>query len=142
MTMTTMKSAALVVTMLLLGLSPAFAGGNLVRRAERLPTLTIEATHGFSMRDYAVETGAYYRWRIRSDGRDEYRLLAPELFRNAWIQRVSVEEIDVEPVGLGAITFDGEGVVDIWLVPIRPGDYRFYLEGLAGDGFAGVFHVR
>ena len=120
----------------------AVAAGNLTRRAERLEPLELNASSGFSIKAYDLETGVYYRWRIVSDGREEYRLVAPELFRNSWIDRVSIEGHEVEPMGLNAVAFDGEGEIDIWFVPIRPGDYRFHIEALETQGFSGVMHVR
>ncbi|MFQ5566987.1 MAG: hypothetical protein ACE5EU_11560, partial [Paracoccaceae bacterium] len=74
--------------------------------------------------------------------REEYRLMAPELFRNSWIDQVSIEDKEVKPTGLYAVEFDDEGEIDIWFVPIRPGDYRFYIHSLENEGFSGVMHVR
>lgn len=122
--------------------SAAPAAGNLTRRAERLAPLELNAATGFSIKEYTLQTGVYYRWRVVSDGREEYRLMAPELFRNSWIDRVSVEDMAVEPAGLHAVELDNEGEIDIWFVPIRPGDYRFYIETLETQGFEGVIHVR
>ena len=120
----------------------AIAAGNLTRRAERLEPLELNAASGFSVKAYDLETGVYYRWRIVSDGREEYRLVAPGLFRNSWIDRISIEGQEVVPTGLHAVAFDDEGEIDIWFVPIRPGDYRFYVETLETQGFSGVMHVR
>jgi hypothetical protein len=121
---------------------PVDAAGNLAVRAERLEPLALNAADGFSVRRYEIETGVYYRWRITSDGREEYKLLAPELFRNSWIEQVSIEDKEVKPLGLYAVEFDDEGEIDIWFVTLRPGSYRFYIEGLESQGFDGVFEVR
>jgi len=120
----------------------AAVGGDPTRRAERLDELRLDGATGFSVTEYALESGVYYRWRIVSDGRDEYRLVAPELFRNSWIDQVSIEEREVKPMGLHAVEFDAEGAIDIWFVPVRPGDYRFYVETLEDQGFSGVMRVR
>jgi len=126
-----------------LGLAgPALAAGDLARRAERLEPLKLDAAQGFSVREYALETGIYYRWRIESDGREEYRLVAPELFRNSWIDQVSIDDKEVKPMGLHAVEFDDEGTIDIWFLPVRPGDYRYRVEGLETQGFEGVIRVR
>ena len=141
----TIRLLAVIAVVFGLALAPgsdAAAGGNLLKRAERLESLALNAGSGFSIKAYDLETGVYYRWRIVSDGREEYRLLAPELFRNSWIDRVSIEGKEVKPLGLHAVEFDDEGEIDIWFVPIRPGDYRFYIESLESDGFEGVMHVR
>ena len=139
------RSTAIIAVVSALALTPfadAPAAGNLLKRAERLVKLELNAGSGFSIKAYDLETGVYYRWRIVSDGREEYRLVAPELFRNSWIDRVSIEGQEVVPMGLHAVAFDGEGEIDIWFVPIRPGDYRFYIEALETQGFEGVMHVR
>ncbi len=141
----TIRSAAIIAAVCGLALAPladAPAAGNLVKRAERLESLELNAGSGFSIKAYDLETGVYYRWRIVSDGREEYRLMAPELFRNSWIDRVSIEGKEIEPMGVYAIEFDDEGEIDIWFVPIRPGDYRFYIESLEREGFSGMMHVR
>jgi hypothetical protein len=133
---------ALLVCALALAAGPARAEGNLAARAERLAPLALNAAEGFSIRAYEIETGVYYRWRIESDGREEYKLRAPELFRNAWIDQVSIDDKEVKPYGLHAVEFDDEGTIDVWFLPVRPGTYRFFVEGLETQGFDGVFVVR
>ncbi|MCL5776898.1 hypothetical protein M1105_07860 [Limibaculum sp. FT325] len=121
--------------------SPA-AAEDPTRRATRLEPMTIDAADGFSIRSYKAESGTYYRWRIESDGRDEYKLLAPGLFRESWIDQVVIEEREVKPMGLHAIEFDDAGAIDIYFVPIRPGRYEFFVEGLETQGFRGEFVVE
>ena len=128
---------------LLVWSASALAEGNLATRAERLPELEIKAAEGFSVTSYEIVTGMFYRWRIVSDGRDEYKLLAPELMRNVWIEQVSIEDKEVKPMGsLYAVEFDDEGEIDIYFVPIRPGIYEFYVEGMEADGMSGTFLVK
>jgi len=137
-----MRTAFLIITLLLF-VSPVWAEGNLARRAERLPELKIDAAKGFSVTRYEIETGQFYRWRIKSDGRDEYKLRAPELMRNSWIEQVSIEDKEVKPMGgLYAVEFDDEGEIDIYFVPIRPGTYEFFIEGMKADGMVGTFVVK
>ena len=119
------------------------AEGNLAQRAERLPELEIRGAEGFSVTEYQIETGKFYRWRIESDGRGEYKLLAPELMRNSWVEQVSIEDKEVKPLGgLYAVEFDDEGEIDVYFVPIRPGTYEFYVEGMRQDGMLGKFVVK
>ena len=121
----------------------AWAEGNLATRAERLPELEIKGAEGFSVTSYEIETGKFYRWRIASEGRGEYKLLAPELMRNSWVEQVSIEDKEVKPLGgLYAVEFDDEGEIDIYFVPIRPGTYEFYVEGMRADGMLGSFVVK
>jgi hypothetical protein len=131
-----------VLTVLLLP-TLAWAEGNLAARAERLPTLEIDGAKGFSVTSYEIETGKFYRWRIASDGRDEYKLLAPELMRNSWVDQISIEDKEVKLLGgLYAVEFDDEGEIDIYFVPIRPGTYEFYIENMRADGMLGTFVVK
>ena len=135
------RAALLAVLCLLFG-APALAAGNLAKRAERLPELALDATKGFSVKEYRLETGKYYRWRIVSDGREDYTLLAPELFRNSWIDQVSIEDKEVKTQGLYAVEFDDDGAIDIWFLPVRPGTYEFFVENLRSQGFTGRFIVE
>ena len=137
-----MRTIITILVSLVLMTLPALAGGDPTRRATRLEPLVLDASKGFSVKRYEIETGVYYRWRIESDGLEEYKLLAPDLFRESWIDQVVIEDREVKPFGLHAVEFDDEGEIDVWFVPIRPGTYEFYVEGLAGQGFSGVFEVK
>ncbi|MEP3280005.1 MAG: hypothetical protein ABJN26_03325 [Stappiaceae bacterium] len=112
------------------------------KRATRLDLLELNAADGFSIKEYTIESGTYYRWRIRSDGREEYKLVAPELFRESWIDQVVVEDLEVKPFGLHAVEFDDAGDIDIWFIPIRPGRYTYSIVGLETQGFSGEFIVK
>jgi hypothetical protein len=139
----TTMGRAVLLTIVFLFAGPAWAEGNLATRAERLKELEINAAEGFSVTSYEIETGKFYRWRIESDGRDEYKLLAPELMRNVWIEQVSIEDKEVKPMGgLYAVEFDDEGEIDIYFVPIRPGTYEFFIENMRAEGMVGTFIVK
>lgn len=120
----------------------AIAAGDPTVRAERLEPLMLDAEAGFSIDRYEIETGVYYRWRIVSDGLEEYKLIAPAFFREIWVDQVSIEDKEVKPMGMHAVEFDSDGEIDIWFVPIRPGTYEFYIEGIEELGFRGTFEVR
>ena len=63
--------------------------------------------------------------------------------RNVWVHQVSIEDREVKPMGgLHAVEFDAEGAIDIFFVPIRPGTYEFYIEGMKADGMLGSFVVK
>ena len=121
----------------------ALAEGNLAKRADRLDPLELNAVEGFSIKSYEIETGKFYRWRIISDGREEYKLLFPELMRNSWVEQVSIEDKEVKPMGgLYAVEFDDDGTIDIFFIVIRPGRYAFYVDSLRTQGFEGEFQVK
>ena len=95
-----------------------------------------------SVNEFEAETGKYYRWRIVHDGGEEFQIVAPDLFRNSWIDQVVINDLEVQPFGLYAIEFDDEGTIDVWFVPIRPGNYDFWIAGYRKRGLAGTFVVR
>ncbi|MBE9636944.1 hypothetical protein [Salipiger mangrovisoli] len=135
-------AAALVLTLLPGAASEAWAEGNPTRRAIRLDPLEMAADSGFSVTRYEIETGVYYKWTITSDGLEEYKLVAPELFGESWIDQVVIADLEVKPAGLRAVEFDAEGSMDIWFIVLRPGEYNYGVEGLQTQGFSGVFAVR
>ena len=129
------------VTVLLI--HEASGKGNLARRAERLDELKINAEKGFSIKKYLLETGKYYRWRIISDGRDEYSFVFPKLSRNVWIGQVVIEKKEVKPFGgIYSLEFDEEGEIDVYFLPIRPGKYDFYVENYRESGMLGQIIVK
>ena len=119
------------------------AEGNLASRATRLPDMMIDSGElTLSISQFELETGKYYRWRIVHDGGEEFQILAPDLFRNPWIGQVVIEELEVKPLGMHSVEFDDEGTIDIWFVPIRPGNFDFWIVGYENRGLAGTFVVR
>ncbi len=121
----------------------AAAEGNLTRRAERLVELKIDAATGFSIKSYRLETGQYYRLRVISDGRDGYSFRFPQLSRNAWFDRIVIEDKEVKPHGgIYSLEFDDEGEIDVYFIPIRPGTYEFFVENYRESGMLGVFEIE
>ena len=121
----------------------AAAEGNLTRRAVRLEALEIDAVKGFSKKSYQLETGKYYRWRVVSDGRGEYSFRFPELSRNAWFDRVVIEDREVKPYGgVYSLEFDAEGEIDVYFLPIRPGTYEYFVENYRESGMLGAIEVK
>ncbi|WP_011581932.1 MULTISPECIES: hypothetical protein [Chelativorans] len=120
------------------------AEGNLASKPERLEPLVLGADLSFSVKEYTLETGKYYRWQIQSQGGEEFLVKAPELFRNSWVNQVVINDIEVKPVGGGiyGVEFDDEGTADVWFVPIVPGDFEFYADGFEERGMLGKFVVR
>ena len=133
-------ASAMVVASLV---APAQAEGNLAANATRLPDLTIDsAALTFSETKFELETGKYYRLRIVHDGGEELAVVAPELFRNSWINQVIINDLEITPYGLYSVEFDDEGTVDVWFVPIRPGEYKFWADGYEDRGLSGTFVVK
>jgi hypothetical protein len=120
------------------------AAGNLASQPVLLEPLVLGADLSFSVKEYQLETGRYYRWRITSGGGEEFLIQSPELFRSSWIDQVVINELEVKPVGGGlyGVEFDDAGDIDIWFVPILPGNYEFFAEGHQERGMIGTFVVR
>lgn len=138
-----LRGAAMGVIALAGMSSVALAEGNLASNATRLPDLQIDSAKlTFSESKYELETGKYYRWRIVHDGGEELAIVAPSLFRNSWINQVVINDLEVKPLGLYSVEFDDEGTIDIWFVPIRPGEYQFSADGYESRGLVGTFVVK
>ena len=85
----------------------SYAEGNLASRATRLADMQIDSAElRLSVNEFEAETGKYYRWRIVHDGGEEFQIVAPDLFRNSWIDQVVINDLEVQPFGLYAIEFD------------------------------------
>jgi hypothetical protein len=101
-----------------------------------------ESDFWMSQREWRLETGRYYRWRIASSGKREYNLVAPELWRNVWIRQVQVGRIEIKTGTLEELDFDGEGAVEVFFVPIRTGTFPLRLRGLEERGMTGSVVVE
>ena len=119
------------------------AEGNMASQPVDLEPLALDANLNFSVKEYRIETGKYYRWEISSDGGEEFLVKAPELWRNAWINQVVINDIEVKPLGgIEGVEFDDEGSAVVWFIVLRPGEYDFYAAGFEERGMAGKFIVK
>jgi hypothetical protein len=128
-------AAALAVTAMPL------AAANLVTKATDVPPLQLSAGKAFPTEPIVLEAGKYYRWKIESDGTSEMAIAAPEFFRFIWINEVVINDIEVRPLGLDSIEFDDGGAAVISFVPIRPGEFEYYMPN-AGDAYRGKIVVK
>ena len=135
------RALALIPIVVVLA-APALAEGNLASRATRLEPLELKGDLSFSVKEYTLETGKYYRWRIISDGGEEFLVKAPDLFRNSWINQIVINDLEVKAFGLFGVEFDDAGTIDIWFVPIRPGNFDYWVDGQEMRGMIGTFVVR
>lgn len=123
--------------------APAFAEGNLAANGTQLPDLVIDtAKLTFSQTEYNLETGKYYKLNITADDADNLAIVAPELWRNSWVNQIVVNDLEVKAGGLYSIEFDGAGTFNITFVPIRPGEYEFWAPGYENRGLKGKFVVK
>lgn len=131
---------AVVAALALTGV--AHAEGNLAANGTDL-TLSINTEDlTFSQNTWELETGKYYRIDITSDGNEEIAVVAPELWRNSWINQIVVNDLEVKSYGLYSVEFDDAGTFNISFVPIRPGEYDIYVPGYEDRGLKGKFIVK
>ena len=140
----TASLAALSVAVLLGTAAPAFAEGNLAAKATNLDDLTIDMNKlKFSTNEYDVETGKYYRLNVVcDDSADDTALMAPEFFRNVWVNQIAIDELELKSYGTYSLECDKAGTFVMTFVPIRPGEYDFYIPGYEDKGMKGKFVVK
>ena len=140
-----MKNLAAMVAVATLAATiatPVLAEGNLASRATELELNINTVDLAFSEDQFDIETGEYYILHVTSDGAEEIQVVAPELWRNSWINQVVVNDLETTPYGLYGIEFDDEGTFSIGFVPIRPGEYEIYVPGYENRGLKGKFVVK
>ena len=111
----------------------AQTAGLLAGGSEDLEPLTLSAVEPLAKGPYTLESGGYYSIDIVGDGSAELQLVAPEFFRNVWIDEVVINDLEVRPLGLDSIEFDDEGTVTIRFIAIRPGIYTLSIPGTSGE---------
>ncbi|MFM9842150.1 MAG: hypothetical protein ACKVOI_04180 [Dongiaceae bacterium] len=114
---------------------------NLVTKATDLVPLQLSAGKAFPKEPIMLEAGKYYRWKIESDGSSEMAIAAPQFFRFIWINEVVINDIEVRPLGLDSIEFDDAGAAVISFVPIRPGEFEYFMPN-GGDAYRGKIVVK
>ena len=138
-----MRNALLVAgTLMALSALPVLADGNLASRPINLPDLVLNNDLTMSQTSYTLETGKMYRLHISSDGQEQFAFLAPELFRNVWLSKVTIDGLTVQASGVYSLDFDDKGTFELTFVPIRPGSYKFWVDGYDSRGMKGAFLVN
>lgn len=118
------------------------AAANLITKATDLPPLELSTGKAFPKEPIELEAGKYYRWTIKCDGSSEMAIAAPDFFRFIWINEVVINDIEVRPLGLDSIEFDDEGEATLSFVPIRPGQYTYFMPNTPGDAYRGTIIVK
>ena len=137
------KPAGALALIVALQAGAVLAEGNLAAAPTTLEPLVLNGTEwSMAPLEYTLETGKYYRLAITSDGLEEFAVMAPELWRNSWVNHAVINGIEVKTSVIYAVEFEDAGTVDIWFVPIRPGQYDFWVSGFEGRGMAGHFMVN
>lgn len=108
--------------------APAQAAGTLVTGATAIAT-TISADFKLTGDKFDLETGKYYNWTVKCDAKcDNLQLRAPDLFQNAFVNQITVGDMEIHTPGPGVyLEFDGGGQMNIYFVVVRAGSYTFTL---------------
>lgn len=137
--------SALLAAALGFSSSLALAAGDLANRPERLERLVIgtgESMLGVSVREHQLETGQSYRLVIEATGMQECAWVAPGFFKNVWLRKVEVGNVEIKAPTLTELEFEREGEAELFFVPIRPGTYEWACAGLEERGVSGTFVVQ
>ena len=120
----------------------ASAAGNLASAPTDLQITIDSRAPSFSQTEFQIETGKYYRLTITHDGLEEMQWTSPELFRNSWINQIVIEDLEIKPLAIYSVEFDDAGDIVIFFVPVRTGNFDFWVVGMEERGLKGTFVVR
>lgn len=115
-----------------------------VHRLVRLEPLVLGSEdNSFYMepREYRLKVGQGYRWKIKAATDFEYAFVAPAFFRNVWIRKVEIGDIEVKTGMIDELEFEDVGELEVFFVAIRPGTYEFGLRGMEARGMKGTIIV-
>lgn len=121
------------------------AAGDLTSRPQELPDLVLgndQSDYAMSHKEYQLETGKSYSLKVISSGYKEYAIEAPAFFTSIYLRKVEAGGMEIKATTLTQLEFEEEGEAEIYFVPIKPGDYEFYSDGLQNKGMVGTFKVR
>ena len=122
--------------------TPASAQSGLLKKKTRLDPITLSADKPLADKPYELEAGKYYTIKIKADGSQELALAGPEFFRNVWINEIVINDIEIRPLGVDSLEFDGEGEAEISFIPIRPGTFELRIPKTTGDTQRAIFQVK
>ncbi len=123
----------------------AFAAGDLTLKPTELKPLELglgNAGYGVSETRYNLETGKAYSLELSSTGKKECAWQAPDFFKNIFLRKVEVEEVEIKAIALTEIEFEKEGEAELFFVPIKPGTYPWFCKGMEERGMKGEFIVK
>lgn len=131
-----------------LGMAAAPVGAlDLTKKRQNLPDLVLGTEDGndFTVenRDIELEAGKAYRLRIVARGRQEYKFYAPEFFRYIWLNQIVIEHKEIHGGGPpDHFEFDDPGEIGVEFVAIKPGAYKWYVQGFEDKGMTGTISVK
>lgn len=138
-----MKKILTLAIMLLLTAEFAFANiKGLLHSRTTLAPITIGAGKTLAEKPYNLKAGKYYKLVLKSDGSREVPIVGAKFFRNIWVNQVSINNIEVRPLGIDSFEFDDEGEIELTFIPIKPGTYTLGLPSAKSDRERATFIVK
>ena len=139
-----MKKLMLLLATLLLTNEFALAKNikGLLHSKTKLAPITVSVGQPLAKESYKLEAGKYYELVLKSDGSREVPIVGAAFFRNIWVNQVSINGIEVRPLGLDGFEFDDEGEIELTFVPIKPGTYTLGLPSAKSDREWATFIVE
>ena len=135
-----------VALSLSLPVAGAFAKGDLAVKAQslKLELGSEKSDYAMSNKEFQLATGKAYRLKIISSGLKEYSFRAPEFFKNMWLRKLEVEDVEIQAPVINELSFEEyeESEAELFFAPIRTGVYEFVLKGLEERGMVGKFIVK
>ena len=115
---------------------------DLAKGRQTLPDLVLGNEQGddyaVSQKDYELESGKAYQLDIVSKGGKEYKFFSPEFFRNIWINQIVINHLEIHgPGSPHHLEWDDAGAIRLEFVVIRPGEFKWWIDGLESKGMAG-----
>jgi len=120
----------------------ANAQSGLLKKKTKLEPITLSAGKPLATKPYELEAGKYYSIKIKADGSQELGIAGPEFFRNVWVNEIVINDVEVRPLGVDSLEFDGEGEAEISFIPIRPGIFELKIPKTTGDTQKAIFNVK
>ena len=139
-----MKKIMILVSLLFLTGEFAFAKNlkGLLHSRTTLDPITISVGKTLADKPYKLEAGKYYKLVLKSDGSREVPIVGAAFFRNIWVNQVSINDIEVRPLGLDGFEFDDEGEIELTFIPIKPGTFTLGLPSAKSDRERATFIVE
>jgi uncharacterized cupredoxin-like copper-binding protein len=138
-------ASSFAACLLAAGVAPACAEGYIAGKPEALADLEIGlGESGLEKKggDYSIETGKGYSLKIRSTGKHECAIVAPQFFDNIYVRKVEIDKVEVKLAGLKEIEMEEEGEAALFFVAIKPGEYTWACRNLAEKGLTGKFVIK
>ncbi|MGD9783197.1 MAG: hypothetical protein AB7E80_03050 [Hyphomicrobiaceae bacterium] len=134
--------AAAVLVLLAFAAMPAAAQSGLLKKKTKLEPITLSAGKPLAAAPYELVAGQYYSIKIKADGSQELGIAGPEFFRNVWVNEIVINDVEVRPLGVDSLEFDGEGEAEISFIPIRPGTFELKIPKTTGETQRAIFNVK